>query len=146
MEFRNQAQNETYGKVLEWLTEIFGERVHKHDELPWLRVSTGGATVIVMVMEWGGDDAIICSRSIVAQDVEVTPELMKFLLGENTKLTFGAFGMEDGEITFDHVFYGTTCDKEEIRHSIEAVLRTAVKYEYEIISRWGGKRITDDRS
>ena len=146
VEFENAVQKETYEKVSNWLTEIFGKHVQKHDEEPWFKISMGPTWAIVMVKDWCGDDAIICSRSIVVHDAQVTPELMRFLLRENTRLTFGAFGMEDGEITFDHVIYGATCNKEEVRHSVEAVLRSTDKYDDVIISRWGGKRIADDES
>ena len=145
MEFKNDAQKETYEKVAKWLTEIFGEFVHKRDDRPTFRIIMGSTYVTVMVMPWAKDEAVICSRATVVQGPPLSPELMKYLLKENSSMVYGAFGVDDDDdINFDHTIYGPTCDKEELRHSVRAVLHTADKYDDEIVSRWGGKRMSDD--
>jgi len=145
MEFKNDAQKETYEKVAKWLTEIFGEFVNKGEKSPTFRIVMGSSYVVVMVMDWAKDEAVICSRATVVQGAQLTPELMKYLLEHNSSTVYGAFGIDDdGDITFDHTIYGPTCDKEELRHSVRAVLHTADKFDDEIVSRWGGKRMSDD--
>lgn len=145
MEFKNDAQKETYEKVAKWLTEIFGEFVHPKDDSPLFRIAMGSALARVYVRPWGDDEAYIFTRATVVRDVELTPELMKYLLEKNNSVVFGAFCLdEDGDINFDHTIYGPTCDKEELRTSVKAVLFTADKLDDEIVSRWGGKKASDD--
>jgi len=49
MEFKNDAQKETYEKVSKWLTEIFGEFVHPKDDSPLFRIAMGSALARVYV-------------------------------------------------------------------------------------------------
>ena len=145
MEFQNNVQKETYEKVSQWLGEIFGEFVRKKEDAPSFRVAMGSTFISVGVIDWGDNQAIICARSPLVQGVEITPDLMRFLLEKNNAMAFGAFSIDsDGDINFDHTIYGPTCTKEDLRISTKAVLFTADKFDDEIVSRWGGKRALDD--
>jgi hypothetical protein len=87
---------------------------------------------------------VINVRSWVVTGAERTPEMLDFLLRENFKMRFGAFGMDaDGDIVFEHTIAGSTCDKNELKASMLAVLHTADDYDDKIVGRWGGQRSMD---
>ena len=46
-------------------------------------------------------------------------------------------------VTFEQNIVGSSCDKNELKASVMAVVGTADKYDDEIVSRWGGKRSAD---
>ena len=104
----------------------------------------GSALVEVLIFPWNDDDAIINTRSYVATDIELKPDLMRFLLEENAKMMFGAFGVDvNGDIIFEHTIVGSTCDKKELESSVRAVLEVSDDYDDKIIEQWGGKRALD---
>ena len=144
MEFKTKPQEECYNKVIDWMKEIFGAFVRVDEDSPFFRVNYGSAMLIVNVYPWGDDEAVVCSRSYVVMDVEVTPELMRYLLRENDDMRFGAYGLDkDDDVYFEHAVVGSTCSKNELEASAMAVLRVADRYDDEIVSRWGGRRASD---
>jgi hypothetical protein len=51
--------------------------------------------------------------------------------------------MDDaGDILFKHAIKGT-CDKEQLKNSINVVLYTADEEDDKIVARWGGRRASD---
>lgn len=146
MEFKTRAQQSCYEKVSRWLKEMFGEMAMASPESRSFMVPLGTSAAFVIVFDWGDDDAVVCVRATVVRKVEITPELMSFLLHENNNMRFGAFGLDsDNDIFFEHSIVGSTCDKEELRASVLAVASTADKYDDKIVSRWGGLRMADGR-
>lgn len=144
MEFQTQAQKACYEKVVAWMKELFGELAQPRDDAPAVVVLSGSAVAQAIVFPWGEDDAVICTRAYVVTGVELTPDLMHFLLRENADMRFGAFGVDkDGDILFEHSIVGSTADKNELKASVMAVLMTADHYDDQIVSRWGGKRALD---
>jgi hypothetical protein len=126
------------------MKELFGELVMMRDDAPVMFVMMGSAVAQVAVMPWGDDDATITTRAYVVTGAELTPDLMLYLLQKNEKMRFGAFGVdEDGDILFEHTIVGSSCDKNELKVSVLAVLRTADEYDDEIVARWGGERALD---
>lgn len=104
----------------------------------------GSALVEVLVFPWGEDDAIINTRSYVVTGAELTPDLMLFLLKENSQMLFGAFGVDEhGDILFEHSIVGSTCDQKELESSVNAVLQVADDYDDIIVQKWGGERALD---
>jgi hypothetical protein len=104
----------------------------------------GSAFAQIGVFPWGDDDALITTRSYVVTGIELTAELMRFLLHENAGMRFGAFGIdEDGDVIFEHSIVGSTCDQRELESSVTAVAATADEYDDRIVSRWGGERALD---
>jgi hypothetical protein len=145
MQFESDAQRTVYEKVVQWLREIFGELATPREDIPgiWVHLPATSAWAQVTVMPWG-DDATVMTRSYVVTGAELTPELLRHLLNQNTTMMFGAFGVDnDGDITFDHTIVGSTCDKEELRASVLAVVLTADKVDDELTQRWGGQRALD---
>jgi hypothetical protein len=144
MEFESQAQKECYERVLPWVTELFGGSVLRKPDVPVLGVMHGSAFAQIGVFPWGDDDALITTRSYVVTGIELTAELMRFLLHENAGMRFGAFGIdEDGDVIFEHSIVGSTCDQRELESSVTAVAATADEYDDRIVSRWGGERALD---
>lgn len=139
MEFETKVQQEIYEKIEPWMKELFGIFVSKRDDAPYFGVSIGSAFVHIGVHPWGKDNATITTRAYVAVDVEITPDLMEFLLRENDKMRFGAFGLdEDYDIFFEHTIVGTSCEVEELKSSVLAVGYAVDQYDDQIVSRWGG--------
>ncbi|GIU80956.1 MAG: YbjN domain-containing protein [Acidobacteria bacterium] len=144
MEFATTAQKNCYEKIAPWLKELFGELAVAHDDAPIFGVTIGSAIANVIVMPWSQDDATITVVSNVVSDVELTPDLMQYLLNQNVNMRFGGFGADNnGNIFFQHTIVGSTCDKEELKASVIAVAMTADQYDDEIVARWGGRRALD---
>ena len=144
MEFKTNAQKACYEKLATWMKELFGEFAMPHPEAPFFGVTVGSALAQTGVYPMGPEDASIATRAYVVTDIETTPELTKYLLLKNNDMRFGGFGMDgDGDIFFQHSIVGSSCDKNELRASVMAVLMTADQLDDEIVSRWGGKRALD---
>lgn len=144
MEFVSQLQKETYEKILPWVKELFGTFAIVREDVPVVGVMVGSALAQVGISPWGDDDTTITTRAYLVTDVEITPDLMSFLLHENDRMRFGGFGLDrDNDIFFEHTIVGSRCDKEELRSSILAVALTSDQYDDKIVERWGGRRMTD---
>lgn len=144
MQFQTQIQEACYNKIALWMRELFGKFPCARPDVPGLGLFMGSALVEVLVFPWGEDDAIINTRSYVVSDIELTPELMSFLLTENSKMMFGAFGVDEhGDILFEHTIVGSTCDMKELESSVQAVLEVSDDYDDIIVQKWGGKRALD---
>jgi hypothetical protein len=144
MQFQTAAQEESYNKVKGWMKEIFGDFVTPREDSPSFAVYVGSSYSSVAVMPWGDDDAVVTTRSWVVTGVEMTQELLYFLLRENDTMRFGAFGLDtDNDVFFEHSIVGSTADKVELKASVMAVVMTADRYDDQISSRWGGTRAID---
>lgn len=140
MEFQTDAQRACYARITPWLTQLFGELAAPRDEIPVISTVIGSALAQTAVLPWGDDDAVVTTRSYVVTGVEPDPELMHFLLRANADLQFGGFGIDaDGDIVFQHSIVGSTCDREELQASVLAVVRTADRFDDQIVARWGGQ-------
>lgn len=144
MEFKTEAHKAVYGRVKQHVQAVFGEMVDIRSDAPAFAVMKGSTYAQIIVFPWGDDDAVVCVRAYVAYGPDLTPDLLRFLLRENADMRFGAFGIDDdGDVFFEHSIVGSTCDKEELKHSALAVLSTADRYDEEIVERWGGLREAD---
>ena len=144
MRFETTAQRQCYEKVLPWMRDMFGDFAGQHTESPEFAVMVGSALAQTAIFPFGEDDSVISTRAYVVTGAELTPELMHFLLRENDRMTFGAFGIDaDGDIFFEHTIVGSTCDPNELKSSVSAVVLIADEYDDNIIERWGGTRAID---
>lgn len=144
MQFQSTMQEACYEKVALWMRELFGKFPCARDDVPGLAVFMGSALVEVFVFPAGENEAVINTRSYVVTEVELSADLMRFLLRENINMRFGAFGIDDqGDVIFEHTIVGSTCDKPELEASVKAVLEIADEYDDKIVERWGGKRALD---
>ncbi len=144
MEFETNVQETCYNKICLWMRELFDKFPNPRQDFPRVNLFIGSALVEISVFAWGDDEAIINTRSYVVTNVDLKPDLMQFLLRENSKMRFGAFGIdEDNNIIFEHTIVGSTCDKPELAVSVKAVLKIADEYDDRIVEQWGGKRAVD---
>jgi hypothetical protein len=144
MEFAHKVQLDCYQRVVTLMRELFGEQIRTRDDLPMIGLVQGSAFTETGVWPWGDSEAVISTRAFVVREVEITPDLMHYLLRKNDKMRFGAFGLaENGAIFFEHAILGSTCTKEELRASVLAVSQTADLLDEEITARWGGQRAFD---
>ncbi len=144
MKFETNVQEACYNKIYLWMRELFDKFPSAREDLPGVNLFMGSALVEVFVFPWGDDEAIINTRSSVVTDVNLKPDLMKFLLRENSQMRFGAFGIDnDNNIIFEHTIVGSTCDKLELEASVKAVLQISDEYDDKIVEQWGGKRAMD---
>ena len=144
MQFQTEMQEACYNKIALWMRELFGKFPCARPDIPGLGLFMGSALIEVLVFPWGNDDAIINARSYVVSNIDISPELMHFLLTENSKMMFGAFGVdENGDILFEHTIVGSTCDMKELESSVKAVLEVSDDYDDIIVQKWGGKRALD---
>jgi hypothetical protein len=144
VEFQSDVQKEVYEKIKPWMKEIFGEFASESDTAPTFGIMIGTAYAQTGVYPWGKDDATITTRSYVVTGAELTPDLMLFLLTENDRMRFGAFGVDaDKDIFFEHTIVGSTCDKEELKASVKAVIMSADDADDRIVAKWGGQTARD---
>lgn len=145
MQFQTPVQQACYEKIRPWMTELFESAVSPHtDSEPIFVINFGSATAYTEVVPWGENEAIIVTRSWVVTDIEVSADLMQYLLRENDSLYFGRFALdEQGEIVFEHSLVGSTCDQQELKTSVITVVRFADEYDDKIVTRWGGQRALD---
>ncbi len=137
------TQQQTLDKISAWIQEQFSHVPHEPLNEPGLGLFMGSAWVEVRVQPWK-DDTIVNVSSNVVSGARVDLDLLKFLLHKNDELVFGAFSMNaDGEIRFQHTIVGSTCDREELQASVEAVLEVADDYDDFIVEKWGGQRALD---
>ena len=143
MRFDSNAQKECYEKILPWMQEVFGDFAGQRREIPEFGVLVGSAFAQTSIFPFG-DEAVISSRAYVVTGAELTADLMHFLLRENDRMTFGAFGLdEEGDIFFEHTIVGSTVDKEELKSSVSSVVLIADEYDDLIVEKWGGQRAID---
>ena len=144
MNFTTPAQEQCYLRLSPWLQELFGSAAVARSDEPVWDVTVGSSVTEVGVFPWRQDESVVSSRSLVVSGVEFSPELMQYLLRQNSVMRFGAFGLEGGdEVYFLHSLVGSTCDKPELEASVRAVSGMADHYDDEIIRRWGGTRACD---
>ncbi|MEB3335868.1 MAG: YbjN domain-containing protein [Leptolyngbyaceae bacterium] len=148
MEFQTKVQQECYEKIKPWMIELFQDAVSPHeDDEPIFVVNFGSALAYTEVVPWGENEAIIVTRSWVVTDIEITADLMHYLLRENDSLYFGRFAIDDKEeVVFEHSLVGSTCDQQELKTSVITVVRFADEYDDKIVARWGGQRSLDRRA
>ncbi len=144
MKFDSPAQEECYKKILPWMQEMFTDFVGKRMEVPEFGVRVGSAFAQTAIYPMGEDDSVISTRAYVVTGAELTADLMHFLLRENDRMTFGAFGVdEDGDVFFEHTIVGSTCDQPELKTSVSSVVLIADEYDDLIVEKWGGQRAID---
>lgn len=144
MRFDTNAQKQCYEKILPLMKEMFGDFAGQREEIPEFGVLVGSAFAQTAIYPFGEEESVISTRAYVVTGAELTADLMHFLLRENDRMTFGAFGIdEEGDIFFEHSILGSTCDPEELKSSVSSVVLIADEYDDLIVDKWGGKRAID---
>lgn len=144
MKLDHAAQQQCLEKIIPWLKETFGASAYVSADLPAICISIGSAFAQVEVNPWGDDDATITTRAYVVSGAQMDYDLLLFLLRENDTMRFGGFGVDrQNDIFFEHTIVGSSCDPEELKSSVLAVIMAADLYDEVITERWGGSRALD---
>lgn len=141
MQFETAAQEHCYAAIRPWMEELFETGLLILDDEPVFINNFGSAVASTKVIPWTGEDSLIVTRSYVVTNIDITPDLTRYLLRENNGIRFGRFALdEDNDIVFEHSLLGSTCDKKELENSVRSVIRFADDYDDEIVAQWGGQR------
>jgi Putative bacterial sensory transduction regulator len=144
MAFQNRMQQEVHGRVGAWLAELYGSTVKALADGAGYRVPFGSASVEVSVSAWGEGEAVVVARAAVVTGATMSAELMRELLRKNCETRFGAFGVTPGgDVEYRHSVVGSTCQKEEVKASVQYVMLVADLSDDEIVRTWGGHRALD---
>jgi hypothetical protein len=143
MEFGSRSQEACYRRVTEFLAASFGDQVWASPQQPYFVLRRGSAAATVDIQDWD-EGSVVKTWSLVVTDLQPTPELYEYLLRLNADQQFGAFALDaDNDIVLSHTIIGDTLDPEELRSSVEAIARSADRYDDEIVERFGGLRAKD---
>jgi heat shock protein HspQ len=93
----------------------------------------GTAIVTVRVAPWHAEDALVEVYSYVAEDVELTPELMENLLRLNAREPFGAFGVGyDNAVVYSYSLAAANLDENEFVAAVQTVATVAYAYDEKV--------------
>ena len=143
MEFKTEAQKEAYEGTRDHLNALFGEvNVKAMDDTFVLQ--EGSTFVYARVFPIGEEKTGVEVFSYVVVEVDITEDLMRYLLTYNLRLILGAFGLSVGEdgkgaVLLTHTILGDTMDREELYASLSAIARVADDLDDHIVTTFGGK-------
>jgi hypothetical protein len=104
------------------------------------RLIRGSAVLYLSIAPWGAREVIVRCTSYVVVGAHLDEELMAFLLESNSKVTFGAFSVdEDQDILFEYALMATNANRYELKEAIKSVAKAVDDYDNKIINRWGGE-------
>lgn len=109
-------------------------------------IKQGSAYVMINVVPWGDNRAMVRCTSQLVKGVDVDGPLAMQLLELNAHLRFGAFAIEPQEHTvlFTHtILGGTTLDPEELTATLRDVALVADEYDDKLMKKYGGQRMVD---
>jgi hypothetical protein len=109
-------------------------------------IKQGSAYVMINVVPWGDNRAMVRCTSQLVKGVDVDGPLAKQLLELNSHLRFGAFAVDPTEHTvlFTHtILGGTTLDPEELFATLRDVALIADEYDDKLMKKYGGQRMID---
>ena len=109
-------------------------------------IKQGSAYVMVNVIPWGDNRAMVRCTAQLVKGVDVDGGLAKQLLELNAHLRFGAFAMDPAEhtILFTHtILGGHTLDPEELTATLRDVALIADEYDDKLMKKYGGQRMID---
>jgi hypothetical protein len=142
--FQTESQHDCYTKLADWLPEVSDCIVSPSTGNPIFSLRLGSATVLVEVRPFREVESIIYIWTYVATEVEVTNDLLLYLLNQNDGFRFGGFSMaDDGDIRFHVTLLGSSCQQNEFNLALNEVLESADHYDDLIVERWGGRRAAD---
>jgi hypothetical protein len=147
MEFKSDAHKKAYEKTRDFLHTLFGEvNVKMMDDTFVLQ--EGSTFVYIRTFPIGEKKSGVEIFSYVVVEIDVTEELMRYLLTYNLRLMLGAFGLslgEDGKgtVLLTHTILGDSMDREELYASVSAIARVADDIDDQIVTAFGGKTALD---
>jgi hypothetical protein len=130
-------------KVREYLLDAFG--VVDVDPEGDFSLPHGSSRVFVSLHDWTGGRHVVRVFAVTNREVEVTPELTRFLATANNELLFGKFSLLDDRriVLFEHALLADFLDPEELKVTVAAIAVGADDYDDRIQEIAGGKRFVD---
>lgn len=125
---------------------LAGNKAYRKIEDRLYVVKQGSSYVMVNVVPWGADRAIVRCVAQLVKGVKMAPALGLQLLQLNAVLRFGAFAYSKDEslVLFLHsILGGETLDAAELLATIRDVALIADDWDDKIIERFGGQRMQD---
>lgn len=147
MEFKTEAHEKAYEKTRRYLHTLFGEvNVKVMDDTFVLQ--EGSTFVYVRAFPIGEKKSGVEVFAYVVVDVDVTEQLMRYLLTYNLRLILGGFGLARGEgdkgtVLLTHTILGDSMDSDELYGSVSAIARVADDLDEQIVTAFGGKTALD---
>jgi hypothetical protein len=147
MEFKTDAHKGAYEKTRDFLHTLFGD-VNVKAMGDTFVLQEGSTFVYVRTFPIGDKKSGVEIFSYVVVDVDVTEDLMRYLLTYNLRLMLGAFGLSlgqsgQGAVLLTHTILGDSMDREELYASVSAIARVADDLDDQIITAYGGKTALD---
>lgn len=127
-------------------TTLSGNKAYRKIEDKMYVVKQGSSYVMISVVPWGEDRAIVRCVAQLVKGVRMEAGLALQLLSLNSVLRFGAFAFvkEGNLVLFLHsILGGETLDTEELLATIRDVALIADDWDDKIIKRFGGQRMQD---
>ncbi|HIK57369.1 MAG TPA: hypothetical protein IGS37_19670 [Synechococcales cyanobacterium M55_K2018_004] len=154
--FTNTAQQIAYRKVADYLatSELLKSSFRPVEDQASFHILYGSTMVEVDILPWEfhpwepQDLAIVRASSCVTIGSCIDFDLMQYLLGENRRMRFGGFHLDDaGQVVFSYsILGGENMDLMELQSCILSVVTIADTYDDIITQRFGGKRAADQVS
>ncbi|HLG16917.1 MAG TPA: hypothetical protein VJH03_20795 [Blastocatellia bacterium] len=143
MEFKTDAQQKVYEKTRDHLYTLFGE-VNVKALGDTFVMQEGSTFVYARVFPIGDKRAGVEIFSYVVVDLDVTEEMMRFLLTYNLRLILGGFGLSIGEdgkgtVMLTHTILGDSMEREELYASVSAIARVADEIDDQLVAKFGGQ-------
>lgn len=109
-------------------------------------VKQGSSYVMITVVPWGKDGAVVRCVAQLVKGVSMTESLAIYLLRLNSVLRFGAFAyVRDGDLVvlLHSILGGDTLDESELIATVRDVALIADEWDDKIIEHYGGQRMQD---
>jgi hypothetical protein len=139
--------NEAENKSCEIIEETLGgNKAYRKIEDQMYVVKQGSSYVMINVVPWGEDRAVVRCVAQLVKGVRMESSLALQLLSLNSVLRFGAFSyVKEGELVlFLHsILGGQTLDPDELVATIRDVALIADDWDDKIIEHYGGQRMQD---
>jgi hypothetical protein len=143
MEFSTEAHKRVYDQTRDYLHSLFGEvNIKVMDDTFVLQ--EGSTFVYVRTFPIGEKKSGVEIFAYVVVDVDVTEQLMRYLLTYNLRLILGGFGLargegEKGTVLLTHTILGESMDRDELYGSVSAIARVADDLDDQIVAAFGGQ-------
>lgn len=136
MSFQSKAQQTCYQQVATWLPEIC-DRVTADSSNFSFSLQFDSINIFIEVRAFRDSESIIYIWAGIAPNIEVSSDLLLYLLNQNANFRFGGFSMnEDGNIQFHVTLLGASCQQNEFKLALTEVLDSAGHYDELIKQRW----------
>jgi len=139
----NAAEKQTCKLIENTLT---GNPAYRHVDDKLYVVRQGSSYVMISVVPWGDDHAIVRCVAQMVKGVSMEMDLGLELLRLNARMRFGAFAYleQDQIVLFQHaILGGETLDPEELLATIRDVALVSDEWDDVIIEHYGGKHMQD---